>query len=111
MADYMHDEWCATKLDLAPPQDCDCVRGILLGKDAKVAQLEQRIEGMPEFVPLPDGKPTNTFEAYLAWKLKAEKAEQRIEELERGERQSREFIKGRGLWIEFQIAYAVAEET
>ena len=46
MFDYLHDEWCATKLDGSP--DCDCVRQILLDKDAQVAQLEQRVEGLED---------------------------------------------------------------
>ena len=46
MFDYLHDEWCATKFDGSP--DCDCVRQILLDKDAQVALLEQRVEELEE---------------------------------------------------------------
>ena len=42
MAEYMHDEWCATNLDASP--ECDCVRKLLLDKDAQLATLEQRVE-------------------------------------------------------------------
>jgi hypothetical protein len=41
MNEYIHDEWCSTKLDGAPLSECDCVCGSLLKKDKHIADLER----------------------------------------------------------------------
>ena len=48
MAEYLHDEWCATNLDASP--ECDCVRKLLLDKDAQLATLEQRVERLEDVI-------------------------------------------------------------
>lgn len=43
MTDWRHDEWCATFLDGAPEEECDCVRATLIRLEAGITQLEEFI--------------------------------------------------------------------
>jgi len=51
VTDYIHDEWCATKLDDAP--DCDCYVQVYRERDALLvnkAQLEQQVKRLEELL-------------------------------------------------------------
>lgn len=43
MTQWRHDEWCATFLDGAPEESCDCVRKTLIGLEAEIERTSRAL--------------------------------------------------------------------